>query len=133
MAGVIVVDASCLYEVLVDTPRSEMIRERMAGDPDHVAPHLIDIEVFSLIRRDHLGGTLDATAAVLAVDDLRAWPAERYGHRALLSRAWDLRESVRSWDAVYVTLAEALDVTLITLDRRLARADGPRCRIELVG
>lgn len=133
MAVVIVVDASCLYEVLVDTPRAESIRARLGADPDHAAPHVIDVEVFSLIRRDHLAGTLDGTAAALAVDDLRSWPAERYGHRGLLSRAWDLRENVRGWDAAYVALAEALDATLLTLDRRLANAAGPRCRIEVVG
>jgi predicted nucleic acid-binding protein len=32
---------------------------------------------------------------------------------------------------MYVALAEALDVTLLTLDRRLAHAHGPTCRIEV--
>lgn len=128
----IVVDASCLYEVLVDSPRAEAIRERLALDPEQAAPHVIDIEVFSLIRRDRLAGTIDDTLAVLAVDDLRSWPAERHGHRALLGRAWELRHSVRGWDAAYVALAEVLDAALLTLDRRLAAADGPRCPIEVV-
>jgi len=30
-------------------------------------------------------------------------------------------------DACYVALAELLDAPLITLDRRLAQAPGPRC------
>jgi predicted nucleic acid-binding protein len=50
----------------------------------------------------------------------------------LLERAWELRDTVRSWDALYVALAEALDATLLTLDERLARADGPRCTIDVV-
>lgn len=133
MADVIVVDASCLFEVVTDTERSEFIR-RLASDPDHAAPHIVDIEVFGLIRREHLLGSLDATAAALAVDDLRMWPGERYGHRGLLERAWELRHTVRGWDAAYVALAEALDATLVTLDGRLARAAGPRCVVEqLVG
>lgn len=129
----IVVDASCLYEVLIDTPRSEEIRARLAGEPDQAAPHIVDIEVFSLIRRDHLAGHLDATLASLAIEDLRAWPGDRFDHRALLARAWELRESVRGWDAAYVALAEVLDAPLITLDARLARASGPECAIELIG
>jgi predicted nucleic acid-binding protein len=129
---VIVVDASCLYEVLVDTERAEQIRTRMAADPDHAAPHIIDIEIFSLIRRDNLAGTLDGTLAGLAVEDLRAWPGERYGHRALLERGWELRHTVRGWDAAYVALAEALNAVLITLDQRLAVAVGPRCSIEVL-
>lgn len=130
----IVVDASCLFEVVTDTERSELIRRRLASDPDHAAPHIVDIEVFGLIRREHLLGSLDATAAALAVDDLRMWPGERYGHRGLLERAWELRHTVRGWDAAYVVLAEALDATLVTLDGRLARAAGSRCVVEqLVG
>ncbi|WP_375400579.1 type II toxin-antitoxin system VapC family toxin [uncultured Amnibacterium sp.] len=60
---------------------------------------------------------------------MEAWPAERFGHTLLLDRAWQLRDAVRSWDAMYVALAEALGGTLVTLDRRLAAASGPRCPI----
>ncbi len=127
----IVVDASCLYEVLVDTPNADTIRERLSQDPDQAAPHVVDIEVFGLIRRDYLAGTLDDTTAALAVDDLRSWPADRFGHRALLERAWELRHTVRGWDAAYVALAEALGATLLTLDRRLASAAGPTCPIDV--
>ncbi len=128
----IVVDASCLYEVVVDTERAETIRSRFVADPDHAAPQVVDIEVFSLIRRDNLTGRLDDTLAGLAVEDLRSWPGERYGHRALLERAWELRHTVRGWDAAYVALAEALDATLLTLDQRLAATAGPRCPIEVL-
>jgi predicted nucleic acid-binding protein len=128
----IVIDASVLFEVVADTPGAEPVRERLAEDPDHAAPHVIDVEVFGVIRRERLRGSLDTTAAAQAVADLRDWPGERYGHRQLLERAWDLRDTIRGWDAVYVALAEALDVPLLTSDRRLAAARGPRCRIEVV-
>jgi predicted nucleic acid-binding protein len=104
----LVVDASCLCE----------------------APHIVDVEVFGFLRREHLSGRLDRTAATQAVEDLAAWPGERFGHRLLLDRAWELRDTVRGWDAMYVALAEALDAALITTDRRLAAAVGPVCRIE---
>lgn len=128
----IVVDASCLYEVVIDSPRAEIIRQRLVADPDHAAPHIIDIEVFSLVRRDRLAGAIDATFAQLAIEDLASWPGERYGHRALLARAWELHPNVRGWDAAYVVLAEVLNATLITLDQRLATANGPNCPIEVV-
>ena len=127
----LVVDASALYEVLADTPRAEAIRGRLAAETDHAAPHAIDAEVLGVIRRHHLAHQLDATAASQAVDDLRDWPGERYGHRALLARAWELRESVRSWDALYVALAEALGATLLTTDIRLSGAIGPACPIDV--
>jgi len=128
----LVVDASCLYEALTGSPGAEAIRERLAADTDQAAPHVVDVEVFGVIRRDHLRGNLDPTAAAQAVEDLEAWPGERFPHRRLLARAWELRDTVRGWDAMYVALAEALDAILITTDRRLAGAKGPTCRIEAV-
>ena len=128
----LIVDASCLYEVVVDAERAEEVRERLERDPDQAAPHAIDVEVLSIIRRDHMLGRLDATAAHQAVEDLREWPGERFGHRSLLERAWELRENVRTWDAVYVALAEVFDATLVTLDERLGRVRGLGCSIEVV-
>jgi predicted nucleic acid-binding protein len=118
--------------VLVDAPGAEMVRDALAADTDHAAPHLIDAEVIGVIRAHHLRGLIDATTASQAVDDLRGWPGERYRHRTLLARAWELRHSVRIWDALYVALAEVLQAELITLDERLASADGPRCPIRVV-
>lgn len=127
----LVVDASCLSSTLVGEPNAEPIRARLAADPEYAAPHVIDVEVLSVIRRDFLLGRLDATAASQAVADLQGWPGERFGHRDLLQRAWELRAYVRGWDAMYVALAEALQAVLITTDERLARATGLRCRIEV--
>lgn len=126
----LVVDASCLIEVLTGGPDAETIRHRLALDRDHAAPHIIDVEVFGVIRREHLRKRLDATAAAQAVEDLRLWPGERFGHRPLLDRGWQLRDTVRGWDAMYVALAEALDAVLLTTDRRLVAASGPTCQIE---
>jgi predicted nucleic acid-binding protein len=39
---------------------------------------------------------------------------------------------VRAWDAVNVALAEALDATLITLDERLGRVEGPACPVDVI-
>lgn len=39
---------------------------------------------------------------------------------------------MRGWDAMYVALAEALGVVLLTTDRRLAAATGPACTIEVI-
>ena len=129
----LVVDASCLCEVVIGGPSAETIRNRLRADSDQAAPHIIDVEVFGIIRREHQRGHLDRTEASQAVEDLEAWPGERFGHRRLLARAWDLRDSVRGWDAMYVALAEALDAVLLTTDGRLAAAPGPSCPIELIG
>lgn len=129
----LVVDASVLFEIVADTPEAEGLRARLHQDPDHVAPHLIDAEVLSVIEARHRSGALDRTAAGQALEDLRSWPGERWPHRPFLERAWELRENVRGNDALYVALAEALDGILFTLDRRLTRAPGIRCTIEVPG
>ncbi len=129
----LVVDASCLFEVVADTPQAAAVAQRLAADADQVAPHVVDVEVLGVIRAQHLQGHLDGTAAAQAVADLRDWPGQRFGHRWLLERAWALKDSVRGWDAFYVALAEAFDATLLTMDGRLARAHGPVCRIEVFG
>lgn len=55
------------------------------------------------------------------------WPGERFALRPFNERVWDIRFNIRSWDAYDVALAEFLGVPPRTLDRRLARANGPRC------
>jgi predicted nucleic acid-binding protein len=128
-----IVDASCLYEVVAEATLAERVRAHLASDADHGAPHVIDAEVLAIVQRDRLLGRLDETAARQAVDDLWAWPGERYGHRSLLHRAWELRATVRSWDALDVALAEALGATLFTLDAQLGTVPGLECEVEVVG
>ena len=127
----LVVDASCLAEVVLAGPDAEPVRGRLAGDAEQAAPHLVDAEVLGVVRRAHLRGELDGTAARQAIEDLESWPAARVDHRPLLERAWELRNSLSAPDALYVALAEALDATLLTLDRRLTQAVGTRCLIEI--
>ncbi|WP_052669019.1 type II toxin-antitoxin system VapC family toxin [Nitriliruptor alkaliphilus] len=127
----LVVDAGALFEVIAGATTADVIRDRLAEDEEQFAPHLIDVEVLGVIRKHREVGLLDATAARQAVEDLRDWPGERVGHRPFLERAWELRASIRGQDAMYVALAEALGATLLTTDARLARANGPRCPIEV--
>lgn len=105
--------------------------DRLAEDPEQFAPLLIDVELFSVIRRHHAARRLDETAARQAVADLQDWPGERVGHRLFLQRAWELRDNVRGADAMYVALAEAMDAVLLTTDARLGRATGLRCRVDV--
>lgn len=128
----LVVDASCLAEVFLAGGRGERVRARLEADHDHAAPHVVDVEVFGIVRRDHLLGKVDSTHADIALRLLREWRGRRFGHVELLRRAWQLRGNVRGWDAMYVALAELLGAPLLTLDARLAHATGPRCHIELL-
>jgi predicted nucleic acid-binding protein len=48
-----------------------------------------------------------------------------------MADAWRMRHSVGGADALYVALAERLDIPLITCDKRLANSNGHKARIEL--
>jgi predicted nucleic acid-binding protein len=129
---VIAVDASVLAVALGDDgPDGDQARARLRGER-LTAPELIDLEVASVWRRQVREEVMDARRAALALADLIALPLGRTSHRRLLSRCWELRGNLTAYDASYVALAEALDVTLLTGDGRLARAAGPQCRIELL-
>lgn len=93
---------------------------------------LVDLDVTSVLRRQNQMGMLDGRRAGLAMTDLGALPMHRAGHLALLPRCWEWRDNLTTYDAAYVALAEALDATLLTGDRRLANAAGPTCPIELL-
>ncbi len=129
----IVLDASCLVELLVGTRQGRAVAARIA-DPAvslHI-PHLADVEVIQTLRRFVRDGEIDAAAARGAIDDLRSLDLERHAHEPLLDRVWSLRENLSAYDAVYIALAEALDATLLTCDARLSRSPGAFKRIELV-
>jgi predicted nucleic acid-binding protein len=53
------------------------------------------------------------------------------GHGPLLTRCWELGDTVTPHDAVNA-LAEARGIPLLTADARLAHASGPRCEFVLL-
>jgi len=129
-----VLDASVLVEYLAGGEHAEPVRERILRDAEALwAPHLVDAEVGHVLRRAVEVGDLRAAAAATALRDLAAMPLERAPHVSLLSRAWALRRNLTFYDALYVALAEALDLPLVTLDGRLARAPGVRIEVDVVG
>ena len=128
----IVADASVLVVALADDgPDGDQARSRLQGERLTV-PELADLEVVSVLRRQMKAGTLDARRARLALADLAALPARRAPHRPLLPRCWELRDNLTIYDAAYVALAEVMNITLLTGDRKLARTPGPQCPIEIL-
>ena len=128
----IVVDASVVVTGLADDgPDGRRVRSRLRGER-LAAPHIIDLEVTSVWRRLVAAGELDEARASVALDDLRLLRLVRVPHVPLLTRTWELRHNLTTYDAAYVALAELLDATLITGDRRLAAAPGTRCTVEVL-
>jgi predicted nucleic acid-binding protein len=129
----IVVDASVLANVVGDDgPTGIAARARLANAGDASVPDLADVETVSVLRKRWIAGTLTARRFRDAIDDLLALPVTRYPTGPLMSRAYELRANVTAYDASYVAVAEALGCVLVTGDGKLARASGPRCRIEVL-
>jgi predicted nucleic acid-binding protein len=130
---VIVIDASALLEVLLNTPAAGRVAERIFGQDDTLhSPHLLDLEVAQVLRRYTLAGEMDAGRGEQALEDLADLPLNRYPHDIFLPRIWALRRNLTAYDAAYLALAEALDAPLITRDTALARAPGHRARVEVI-
>lgn len=129
-----VVDASVLVAYLAGGEFADEARDAMFAEPGALwAPHLVDAETGHALRRTVVARELSADAARAALDDLADLPIRRAGHRGLLERAWELRANVTFYDGLYVALAERLDLSVLTLDRRLAQAAGVRATIHVLG
>ena len=129
----IVLDASAVVAVLLDPGQgAERIRERIEspGESLHV-PHLMDLEVLHVLRRQALHGTVSQRRSAEALEDLANIMFVRYPHTSLVERIWELRENLTVYDAAYVALAEALEAPLVTMDARLAQAPGHNAAVEL--
>lgn len=125
----IVIDASAMVEALCGAAPPDDLLTALAGDIH--APHLLDVEVTSVLRGLELGKVITPDRAGLALADYRDFAIERHDLAPLHERVWQLRHQFTSYDATYIALAEALAAPLVTCDRKLAtrghRADVHLC------
>jgi len=123
----LVVDASVVVAGLVDVgPRGVWARQ-VLGAAGLVSTHVLPAEVTSAVRRLVAQGVLAPELGRTVLEDLDLLPVEPYPFLPFQDRVWQLRENLTAYDAWYVALAEAHDVPLATLDRRLSASPGPRC------
>lgn len=126
----IVIDASAVLELLLNTPAAPRVAERVFAPAETLhAPHLIDLEVAQVLRRYVAAGELEPLRGAEALDDLADLPLLRYPHDIFLSRIWELRHNATAYDAAYIALAEALDAPLLTCDGAIGSVPGHRARV----
>ena len=124
----IVLDSAALVDLLFQRePETSWVHDQLAdaGRAVH-APQLIDAEVLAVIRDRVVRRYISAADGAERVRRVRQLAVVRYPHVDLLERAWELHPAVTASDALFIALAEALNIPLVTTDRRLARAHGPR-------
>jgi predicted nucleic acid-binding protein len=108
----LVIDASVLVEALLvnGSARSLLAAESLQ------APELIDAELLSVRRWLVLAGKLQEGDALQALATAHRLGLRRHPSRLLWMRAWELRFNLSAYDALYVALAEHLEMPLLTAD-----------------
>jgi predicted nucleic acid-binding protein len=124
----VVVDASVLVAALVDSSEHGSWAEDVIISGSLHAPELVRVEATSILRRLERSKQVSSAQANAAHDDLMELSLETFGFDPFADRIWELRHSITSYDAWYVALAEALQLPLATLDLKLAKARGIKCR-----
>jgi len=116
-----VVDASVIVDFVLGGAAQDVIAERLRVGSLHAPAHL-DAEVLSAIGRIYRAGALTAREATERLQDAAEVPLERHLLGPLVPGAWRRRPRLRLVDALYVELASALDIPLLTTDAALGTA-----------
>jgi predicted nucleic acid-binding protein len=126
-----VVDASLIVRLLANRRQDDLLRQRLSGPRAVHAPQLVDAEVASGIRGLLLGGRVNRTRAGEMVEDFLGLRIVRHPMPPLLPRVIELRDNFTAYDALYVALAEALRLPVLTADAKFARTAGHRADIQV--
>ena len=122
-----IVDASVVVSAVIDEGDAGEWSRAVLTRGALVAPQVMPSEVTGVLRRHVLAGHLHDAIGSLALDEVTQMTIDLLPFVPFTSRVWHLRQSVTVNDAWYVAVAETLRAPLATLDRRLARANGPTC------
>lgn len=129
----IVLDASALVDVVADRPLKAAVLEHLSGEEILAPAHQlaeVSSALIHLLRADQL----TVAEARRALDDATALVQNTSPiDRPALVRAFELRDSIRILDGLYVALAERNDCPLVTTDGRLARSNPPCAVIAVTG
>lgn len=124
----IVLDTSAALAALTG---SAVARDAITGRR-LVAPHLIDVEMAHALRGLVLAGKVTSTDADAVLGAWLSLAIDRVPVTRWLGRIFELRDNLTAYDAAFVVTAESLGVPLLTADRRMSSAPGPRCSFEFL-
>lgn len=126
----IYLDTSVLIPTLVEETASEAVKAYLATRKERLISDVAAVEVASVLSRLARTGLLSRDHAAARLADFDAWraatssPAEVHAADARLAYAYVRRFELmlRAPDALHLAIANRLEATLATLDRRMERA-----------
>ena len=126
-----VVDCSIIIRLLASREGDDLLRQRLTRTVH--APALIDAEVSSVIRGLAIAGPprqVSVARAGQMLADYAGLRVVRHPMQPLQARVFELRHSLTAYDAMYVALAEALRLPLLTDDGKFATTPGHHAEIN---
>ncbi len=130
MTPIAVCDASAVVALLLDSGPDGKWATAALTDVKLAAPALMPFEAANIIRRQELAKIVTADQAAQAHVDLGDLTVDEWPYDVLAPRVWELRRNLTVYDASYAALAELLDATLVTLDRRIRDVPNLRCIVS---
>lgn len=125
-----VLDASALLELYVAERPDPWLR-RAFRHHRCASAEVLDLDAATRLGRLVELGALSEVDAREVLREVRAAPVLRVRHGPLLERVWALRHAAHSHAAVYLALAELLEVPLLTSDPGLDEVPGHSVRVVL--
>jgi predicted nucleic acid-binding protein len=126
-----VLDASVVVDALVVAGRpGDLGRAELRRLSELQVPAIFTAEVTSALRGLVHRTALDPIRAATALTEILSMKTLSYPFEPFARRVWELRDNMTVYDAWYVALAERLETELVTADKRLADARGPRCPVR---
>ncbi|GAA4372769.1 type II toxin-antitoxin system VapC family toxin [Agromyces bauzanensis] len=126
-SAALVVDCSVIIDALIGD--ADVRSRALLGERPLAAPALLDYEVMSALRRLAVSGAIGVSDATEALGLFGEMEIDRHAPGLMRARIWAMRHTITTYDAAYVSLAEALGIALFTADERLAKAAAAYCEV----
>jgi predicted nucleic acid-binding protein len=126
-----VVDCPIIIRLLAAREGDDLLRQRLARSVH--APALIDAEVSSVVRGLTIAAAprqITAARAGQMLADYAGLRIVRHPMQQLQARVFELRHNLTAYDAMYVALAEALRLPLLTDDGKFASTPGHHAEVH---
>ncbi len=98
-----------------------------------LGPELVHAEATNILRRLERARLITTSEANAAQEDFTQLDIELFPFEPFAGRIWELRHNVTSYYAWYVAIAEALNLTLATMDEPLSKSNGVTCKFLTPG